>query len=158
MVMRLGQGKKHGRYWIGDGTLEPSEIPSLSQIRAQTPSGGPAIRQRPSPSQQRVNALQAKNERMARELRDLAARTEQVERERQDERAERERQAKQLAEITTFLQNFGQMHGVAVPQFGPPSPPVRASPPPSAGSNNPSQAQAGDGTFPSPSTQFPPHQ
>jgi len=58
MVMRLGQGKKHGRYWIGDGTLEPSEIPSLSQIRAQTPSGGPAIRQRPSPSQQRVDALQ----------------------------------------------------------------------------------------------------
>ena len=58
MVMRLGQGKKHGRYWIGDGTLEPSEIPSLSQIRAQTPSGGSAIRQWPSPSQQRVDALQ----------------------------------------------------------------------------------------------------
>jgi len=55
--------------------------------------------------------LQADNERMAQELRDLAARTEQ---------AERERQAKQLAEITTFLQNFGQMHGVAVPQFAPP--------------------------------------
>ena len=44
--------------------------------------------------------LQAENERMAQELRDLAARTEQAERERQDER---ERQAKQLAEITTFL-------------------------------------------------------
>ena len=28
--------------------------------------------------------------------------------------------------------------------------------PPSAGSNNPSQAQAGDGAFPSPGTQFPP--
>ena len=56
MVMRLGQGKKHGRYWIGDGTLEPSEIPSLSQIRAQTPSGGSAIRQRPSHSQHRVDA------------------------------------------------------------------------------------------------------
>ena len=47
--------------------------------------------------------LQAENERMAQELRDLAARTEQAEWERQDERAERERQAKQLAEITTFL-------------------------------------------------------
>jgi len=63
--------------------------------------------------------LQAENERMAQELRDLAARTEQ---------AERERQAKQLAEFTTFLQNFGQMHGVAVPQFAPPLPPVIASP------------------------------
>ena len=63
--------------------------------------------------------LQAENKRMAQELRDLAARTEQ---------AERERQAKQLAEITTLLQNFGQMHGVAMPQFAPPSPPVIASP------------------------------
>ena len=62
------------------------------------------------------------------ELRDLAARTEQAERERQAERAERERQAKQLAEITTFLQNIGQMHGVAMPQFAPPMPLVIASP------------------------------
>ena len=63
--------------------------------------------------------LQAENKRMAQELRDLAARTEQ---------AERERQAKQLEEIMTFLQNFGQMHGVAVPQFAPPLLPVIASP------------------------------
>jgi hypothetical protein len=38
--------------------------------------------------------LQAENQRMAQELRDLVARTEQ---------AEQERQAKQLAEITAFL-------------------------------------------------------
>jgi len=72
--------------------------------------------------------LQAENERMAQELRDLAARTKQAEQKRQAERAERERQAKQLAEITTFLQNFGQMHGVAVPQFALPLLPVIASP------------------------------
>ena len=66
-----------------------------------------------------IEMLQAKNERMVQELRDLAARTEQ---------AERERQAKQLEEIMTFLQNFGQMHGVAVPQFAPPLLPVIASP------------------------------
>ena len=59
--------------------------------------------------------LQAENERMAQELQDPVVRTEQAERERQAERAEQERQAKQLAEITIFLQNFGQMHGVAVP-------------------------------------------
>ena len=58
IVMRVGGGKKHGRYWLGDGTLESGSVPSLSQIRASTPSGGPAIRQRPSPSQQRVDALQ----------------------------------------------------------------------------------------------------
>jgi hypothetical protein len=51
--------------------------------------------------------LQVKNERMAQELRDLVARTEPAEREREAEWAERERQAKQLAETTTFLQNFG---------------------------------------------------
>jgi hypothetical protein len=68
--------------------------------------------------------LQAENERMAQELCELATRTEQAERERQ---AERESQAKQLAEITTFLQNFGQVNGVLVPQFAPP-PPVVASP------------------------------
>jgi hypothetical protein len=72
--------------------------------------------------------LQAENERMAQELWDLAARTEVAERERQVERAERERQAKQLAEITAFLQHFGQVNGVPVPMFAPAPPPVTASP------------------------------
>ena len=58
IVMRIRQGKKHGRYWLGDGSLDTSSVPSLSQIRAQTPTGGPAKCQRPSPSQQRVDALQ----------------------------------------------------------------------------------------------------
>jgi hypothetical protein len=57
-VMRIGQGKKHGRYWLGDGTLDSGSVPTLSQIRVETPTGGPVIRQRPSPSQQRVDALQ----------------------------------------------------------------------------------------------------
>jgi len=30
MVMRIGQGKNHGRYWLGDGTLESSSVPTLS--------------------------------------------------------------------------------------------------------------------------------
>jgi hypothetical protein len=58
MVMRLGHGKQHGRYWLGDGTLKSGSIPTLSQIQAETPTGGPAICQRPSPSQQWVDALQ----------------------------------------------------------------------------------------------------
>ena len=69
--------------------------------------------------------LQADNERMAQELRDLAARTEVAEQERQ---AERERQAKQLAEITMFLQNFGQVNGVPMPIFAPAPPPVVSRP------------------------------
>jgi hypothetical protein len=71
--------------------------------------------------------LQAENERMAQELRDLAARTEVAEWERQEERAERERQAKQLAEITAFLQHFGQVNGVPLSMFAPAPPPITAS-------------------------------
>jgi hypothetical protein len=94
---------------------------------------------------------------MAQELRDLVARTEEA------ERAEWERQAKQLAEITAFLQNFGQVNGVLVPQLvlslddhSNTCNLLSFMQPPSAGSNNPSQRQAGDDTFPSPGTQFPP--
>jgi hypothetical protein len=72
--------------------------------------------------------LHAENERMTQERRDLAARTEVAERERQAERAKRERQAKQLAEITVFLQHFGQVNGVPVPMFALALPLVIASP------------------------------
>ena len=59
-VMRIGQGKKHGRYWIGDIMIDTASTPTLSQIRAQstTASSLPAIRSRPSISQHRVDTLQ----------------------------------------------------------------------------------------------------
>ena len=30
IVMRVGVGKKHGRYWIGDSTLDTASTPTLS--------------------------------------------------------------------------------------------------------------------------------
>jgi len=59
-VMRIGQGKKHGRYWIGDSVIDTASTPTLFQIRAQstTASSLPAIRSRPSISQHRVDTLQ----------------------------------------------------------------------------------------------------
>ena len=30
IVMRVGGGKKHGRYWIGDSTLDTASTPTLS--------------------------------------------------------------------------------------------------------------------------------
>jgi len=84
VVMRVGQGKKHGRYWLGDGVLDSTQVPSLSQIRAETPSGGPAIRQRSSPSQQKIVALEAENKRLNEKVAN---------------------HAKQLAEIKAFLQS-----------------------------------------------------
>ena len=58
IVMRVGGGKKHGRCWLGDGVIDSTSIPSLSQIRARSTSASPAIRPRPSASQQRVDALE----------------------------------------------------------------------------------------------------
>jgi len=47
VVMRVGGGKKHGRYWIGDSTIDTASTPTLSQIRARSTSSSPAIRPRP---------------------------------------------------------------------------------------------------------------
>jgi hypothetical protein len=32
VVMRIGGGKKHGRYYLGDGVIDATSTPSLSQI------------------------------------------------------------------------------------------------------------------------------
>ena len=45
-IMRAGQGKKHGRFWLGDGVIDTASTPSLSQIRARSMSESPAIRTR----------------------------------------------------------------------------------------------------------------
>ena len=58
IVMRVGGGKKHGWYWLGDGVIDSTSTPSLSQIRARSTSEGPAIRPRPSALQQRVDTLE----------------------------------------------------------------------------------------------------
>ena len=29
-VMKAGQGKKHGRFWLGDGVIDTASTPSLS--------------------------------------------------------------------------------------------------------------------------------
>jgi hypothetical protein len=46
VVMRVGGGKKHGRYWICDDAIDSAATPSLSQIRASSTSASPAIRPR----------------------------------------------------------------------------------------------------------------
>ena len=43
VIMRVGGGKKHGRYWIGDDAIDSTTTPSLSQIRASSTSRSPAI-------------------------------------------------------------------------------------------------------------------
>ncbi|XP_066355104.1 uncharacterized protein [Miscanthus floridulus] len=55
----VGGGKKHGRYWMGDGVIDTSSTPTLSQIRARSTSASPAIRPRPTTASHLVNELQA---------------------------------------------------------------------------------------------------
>jgi hypothetical protein len=38
VIVRLGQGRKHGRLWIADGADSSSSAPSLSDVRAQSTS------------------------------------------------------------------------------------------------------------------------
>ena len=58
MVMRAGGGKKHDRFWIGDGTIDMASTPTLSQIRSRSKSSSPAIRPRPDSTRFQINALQ----------------------------------------------------------------------------------------------------
>jgi hypothetical protein len=58
VIMRVGGGKKHGRYWIADGAIDASSTPTLSQIRARSTSASPAIRPRQDTPQYRIQELQ----------------------------------------------------------------------------------------------------
>jgi hypothetical protein len=58
VIMRLGQGKKHGWLWIVDGADSSSSAPSLSDVRAQSTSRSLPIRARPTPTLSRVDELQ----------------------------------------------------------------------------------------------------
>jgi hypothetical protein len=43
VLMKVGGGKRHGRYWIADGAIDSSSTPTLSHVRARTMSSSPAI-------------------------------------------------------------------------------------------------------------------
>jgi hypothetical protein len=58
VIMRVGGGKKHGRYWIADGTIDSSSTPTLSQIRARSTSVSPGVRTRLDTSQLQIETLQ----------------------------------------------------------------------------------------------------
>jgi hypothetical protein len=58
VLMRVGGGKRHGRYWIADGAIDSSSTPTLSQVRARSTSASPAIRPWQDSSQHRIQQLQ----------------------------------------------------------------------------------------------------
>ncbi|CAN6343903.1 unnamed protein product, partial [Urochloa humidicola] len=74
IIMRMGGGKQHGRYALGDSTLDTASTPTLSQIRAR--SANPDIRQRPTAAQSAMQALQAQLEEERKRREELEARLE----------------------------------------------------------------------------------
>ena len=58
VAMRAGGGKKHGRLIIGDGTVDTSSCPTLSQIRARDPATAPPIRPRQTVAELQVQRLE----------------------------------------------------------------------------------------------------
>ena len=47
IVMQVGEGKKHGRFWLGDGVLNTGSTP-LNRLRATSTSSSVPISQRPT--------------------------------------------------------------------------------------------------------------
>jgi hypothetical protein len=58
VLMRVGGGKRHGRYWIADGAIDSSSTPTLSQVRAKSTGSSPAIRPRHDSSQHCIQQLE----------------------------------------------------------------------------------------------------
>ena len=57
IIMRVGGGKKHGRFWIGDSIIDTASTPTFAQIRARSTSSSPAIRPRPNTMEIQMAAL-----------------------------------------------------------------------------------------------------
>jgi hypothetical protein len=58
VIMRVGQGKKHGHYYIGDSILDTASTPTLTAMKARSTSNTPPILSRPSATQVQVDRLQ----------------------------------------------------------------------------------------------------
>jgi hypothetical protein len=48
IVMRVGEGKKHGRFWLGDSVLSTGSTDPLDRLRAAGTSSSVPISQRPT--------------------------------------------------------------------------------------------------------------
>lgn len=58
VVMEVGGGKKHGRYWMGDSVIDSTTTPRLPEIRQRAPSGSDTIRPRMTQEQLQISSLQ----------------------------------------------------------------------------------------------------
>jgi hypothetical protein len=57
VLMRVGEGKRHGWYLIADEAIDSLSTPTLSQVRARNTSSSPAIRPRQDNSHNQIQQL-----------------------------------------------------------------------------------------------------
>jgi len=57
-IMRVGGGKKHGRYWLGDSVVDTDSTPTLSQLQARTTDSTPPILPRSETSVASMHVIQ----------------------------------------------------------------------------------------------------
>ncbi|CAN6238247.1 unnamed protein product [Urochloa humidicola] len=129
VAMIAGGGKKHGRFLIGDSTVDTASTPSLSQIRARSTDSRPAVRERPTVAQMGVEAIQTQLEEERRRREKLEQRLQQVEAQReQAEAAERARQQQMeqhmqqhinqhMTNVYEYITRLSQQMGASPPTF-----------------------------------------
>jgi hypothetical protein len=57
LLMRLGGGKQHGRYWMEDSTVDFASVLNLAEIQARSTSSSLPIRSRQQSSQEQMAEL-----------------------------------------------------------------------------------------------------
>jgi len=124
--MRAGGGKKHGRYMIGDGTLDTTTIPTLSQIRVRSTSSSPAIRPRSNTTQSQMETLQAQlaEERRPREEMEqrIVAERQEMEQRMMAERLRVEAERQRIEHMLQYMQGLGEKNPSAASNDGPQNP------------------------------------
>lgn len=145
LVMRIGQGKKHGRFYIGDGILDTASTPPLDRLRAASTSSSVPISQRPTAIMSlQVSILTFISRSLTltftflssallehwcqilqAEMQRLQQRQEALLAEREAERAEREAERETMQGLLAFVQQLGQQQGLQIPAqlLAPPRPP-----------------------------------
>ncbi|CAN6164175.1 unnamed protein product [Urochloa humidicola] len=101
--MRAGQGKKHGRFVIGDDTIDTTNAPTLTQVRARTTERTGPVRPRGPAALLQVQALQAQleEERRQREQREA-----EVVRHQAAVLAQQQAVQAQVTHMFTYIQNL----------------------------------------------------
>jgi hypothetical protein len=58
VVVLAGHGKRNGRLWIGDGSVDSMTVPSLRQLKRGRKSSQPRVETRPTPSSVAMDRIQ----------------------------------------------------------------------------------------------------